>query len=269
MKKALIRGVLIGVIFGFAFIVAQVATYSTLAQVPTASPGGALNLFSDFLGLAYNVDSAGTRQWVGPVFPMSKPPLTAWSNDHAGTFDTTYGYPYLAVPKLNAQALGFEYRTAPGAPYVCAALIYWDASGLPPGTATGSTTDTTSSVWVGFRDGTGKLITFGLDTIGSTQFGMEDDKWTNSTTYSANYKALNFTNFQPGGITALRNPVWLQWADDNTNLNFSWSIDGNHWRLFDSRLRADFFGSGPTQVGFGSQAQAADVALAVPSFVCK
>ena len=202
------------------------------------------------------------------IAPWTQPPLTGWTNDHSGSFDTTNGYPYISIPNLAATAIGFEYRTAPAAPYTCTALVYWDSSGLPPGTAALGGTATNNEIGVGFRDGTGKIEPFWINTFASNSFGLGIDRWTNSTTYGSSPKASSYTAFQPSGLSNMRNPFWFQWADNNTNLVYSWSVDGNHWRQFYTEARAAFFGSGPTQVGFGAFTGAGDAVLAVVSWSC-
>ncbi len=64
MKKAFIRGLAYGALFIFGvFTIAQVSTYTTFAQAPTVSAGGTLNIISDFPFIAFNADSAGTRNY--------------------------------------------------------------------------------------------------------------------------------------------------------------------------------------------------------------
>lgn len=269
LKTWALRGLFCGFMFAFAYLAAQVATYTTLAQQPTTSPGGSLNLFSDFLGLAYNTDAHGTRQWIGPMFAMGKPPLTGWTNDNGGNFDTTYGYPYLDATRSSAVSLRFEYRTAPMGTYTCKALVYWDATGQPPGSGGLASFNTANGAVFGFRDGTGKIVDIRVDTGATNAYGFVTDKWTTTTNYSAAYLTSEATNFQPGGLSEFRNPMWIWWQDDGMNLNFGWSIDGNHLRQLDTRARTNFLASGPTQVGFGAYVNGADVEIAVPSWSCQ
>jgi hypothetical protein len=53
--------------------------------------------------------------------------------------------------------------------------------------------------------------------------------------------------------------------DDNTNLKFYLSIDGDHWNQFDSIGRTSFFGSGPTQYGIATYCNLNDTEASVLS----
>lgn len=65
LKTAALKGLVIGAVFAFAFLAAQVASNTTFAQLPTNSPGGSINLISDRpQWLSFNTDSHGTRSYV-------------------------------------------------------------------------------------------------------------------------------------------------------------------------------------------------------------
>ncbi len=197
-------------------------TVDAKGRVTAASNGGGAG--ATFFGLA----------------ALTTPPTTSWSTDNLGTgsFDVTNGYPYLSAPHGGSVQVRVAYRTAPSTPYTWTALLIHDMFGAPPG-ASGNGTNASAALF--FRDGSGKLIEFGyaLDAVVVR-------KWTNSTSFGANYSTYAPPNHM------FRGTLWLQLEDDGTNLNFKWSIDGNHWKQFDTHPRTDFFASGPTQVGFGA-----------------
>jgi hypothetical protein len=41
--------------------------------------------------------------------------------------------------------------------------------------------------------------------------------------------------------------------DGSANITFYWSVDRQHWKQYFQVSRTDFFGSGPTQVTWGSE----------------
>jgi len=71
--------------------------------------------------------------------------------------------------------------------------------------------------------------------------GLTYQKWTNTTTASANY--LNDVAIK------LHNPYWVQIQDDNTNRIVRVSSDGMNWMQIHSVGRTDFLT--PNQMGFG------------------
>lgn len=271
-KKAVLAGFGVGIIFALSFLLAQVMTsLTTLAQRPTAQPGGTLWCGTDTIWCARY--SGAAWQGFGPIFHMYEPPLTSWSNDNGGTFDTTNGYPYFSVDKKGATAIAMEYRTAPATPYTCWALILHDLSGAPPGT---SGTGNTAGVGIGFRQSTtGKIISLLTQGIAANP-GIAITKWTNSATDVANYAGYNPAVVGGDSLEfVFRNPIWLGMTDNGTNLIYYWSLDGpNHPKQFDSRARGDFMTvsggvTGPDQVGIINYANGNAVEAAVPSWACQ
>ena len=94
----------------------------------------------------------------------------------------------------------------------------------------------------GFRDNAGKLVVWDVDVGGD----IYDFKFTSTTSPSAAYVTLPST-------LAFRNPIWLQVSDDGTNIIFRYRLSAaDNWVVFDSQIRTNFMGSGPTQIGFGA-----------------
>jgi hypothetical protein len=256
-----LRGFVASLACAAGFLIGQVSLSTGFAQIPTNTVGGRLLFFTDALfGMRDNGD--GSYHVFGPIFKLDLPPLTGWTVDNTGTFDTTNGYPYLSAGAKNATQIVGVYRTAPTAPYTCRALIYHDiAQGGLAGPPTG--------YGMGFRDGTGKWVTI-LNTQNVNYAGdpvMQSDKWTTAASYSANYKTVG--PWQSGPDVVFRNPIWMWIKDDSTNVSFGTSLDKNHLITFDARSRTDFLTSGPTQVGFFAYSNGGGVELAISSWSCQ
>ena len=261
-KKAALSGLGLGVVFALCFLLAQVSTFSTLAQRPTAQPGGTWWCGSDALWCARYTGAAWAA--FGPVFPLTEPPLTGWSNDNGGTFDVTNGYPFFDANSLaTAVQIRAEYRTAPTAPYTCWALIYHSL---------GATYATNTSAWgMAFRDGTGKLISQTMYSDVPNNNGLWIERWNSSTSHNSDQTFFASTGSQYL-ILASRNPFWMFIEDDNTNLNFGYALDGplsTHRVQVSAQGRLAFMGSGPTQVALVAKPTNAEQLMAVPSWSCK
>jgi hypothetical protein len=202
----------------------------------------------------------------GPVWSLVAPPTTGWSTDNLGTgsFDTTAGYPYVVWPNAGgADQLRVLYRNVPATPYTVCETFTHDISGIPPGTTQGIHV----AYGIAWRDGTGKIIRFGMSADGQ----VVTQKWTTSTGGISDYKST----VVPGAVTNSeflgRNPqVMCERDDGTTNLTWYWSIDfGGHLKQYDQRARTDFFGSGPTQIGISAYVSGADVNMALIGYkVC-
>jgi len=239
------------------------AIYDTFTNVTgTACSGtntGQLGLTSDSL---YTFRCNGST-W--DAFALNRhvtvPPATGWSwdNQTAGsTIDSTNGFQHFVTTRTNIAEIAVRYMTAPSTPYfISTMMLTSNAATLP--TSTGHNRDANSSLF--FRDGTGKIIqlTYGIDNNSPGYFLY---RWTNSTTRSTIYASSILSNVD---ITLpVNGPIYLGMADDGTtNLKWYWSIDGKHWNVFDTVSRTNFFGSGPTQVGFGAYNGDSDVEISL------
>lgn len=93
-----------------------------------------------------------------------------------------------------------------------------------------------------YESGTGKIILFNLNAGFDSNYEIQ--KWTNTTTFSANYF---------GGVNEFSRRAinWLKVTNDGTNLTWFWGLDGQNWiQLFQSPV-ANFFTTGPNNAGFG------------------
>lgn len=102
--------------------------------------------------------------------------------------------------------------------------------------------------WVGLclRDSaTGKIIVFGPARTDTLNLAMRVGKWTNNTTFSADYYVQNF--FPPATYEGVYH---LQLTDDNTNRIFKVSRDGYNFETVYSVGRTDFIT--PDQIGIAN-----------------
>ena len=183
-------------------------------------------------------------------FSGDYPPTAGWTGDNtaagAGTQSFTQGYIHSTFTQTNAVNTRVYYRTAPGGAYTVTALLDYSMG------ATNSNPSEVGYVF-GFRDGTGKMVTWFVQSTGGTA-KIGDAKWTSTTSFSAYYAAMGASGQYkfPAQDLAGRHPLWLRIADDSTtSLTFSYSLDGANWVLFDTEGRTDWFASGPTQICYG------------------
>lgn len=204
----------------------------TFGSIPAAEKNGILYLPSDGFGVYRDTGSAFVS-W-GPLFQFTDPTIPTWSwvNQNSATVTTTNGGIFLSGPATATGDNKGRGTTAPGTPYTIT-IAFLQTPGPPlPSRAGFFVSDS----------GTGKLITFG--TRGQTgYYDLRIDKWTNTSTFSAQYTAAQaFT-------VPLNSLVWLRFTDDGTNFKFLCSSDGINFAQSHSVSRTDFLAS-PNQVGF-------------------
>ncbi len=211
------------------------------------------------------VRSGGAWKYLYRGQKAFRPPSADWSwdNQASSTVDHTNGYPYLSTPKSSSVSLSAYYRTAPAAPYTIKALLKHDLSGAPPGT---SGAGVNSGYGLAFRDSAGKLIDLRFS-FASDGLSLSTNKWTNATTYSAGYTSYASAVGNAGSPwdLVLRQEHWLAISNDDTDLKFYWSIDGRHWKLFDSHAKNNFFATAPNAYGLIAYANGNAVELAAVS----
>lgn len=200
---------------------------SAYAAPPGAPAAGDLWLPSDSFYLLRYTGAA----WVpwGPIFPHTMPDNTAfaWINQGAASVDATKGGIYLLAPALAGTNLKIRKKAAPGTPYTITACF------LPQLYAVNY-----QQAGLLFREsGSGKLATVAMTY--SSGWKLPVEKFTNPTTYSANY--LTVDSLDP-------TTIWLRIADDGVNRICSWSMDGQFWMQIHSVGRADFLTA--DEVGF-------------------
>jgi len=175
-------------------------------------------------------DGSAWSPW-GPIFPLTDPALQtfAWVNQGGASYDTSKGGLTLIAPAASGQNNRILKRAAPATPYTITVgfiATMGPASGDP-------------EVGVCFREsGSGKLHTFHLQEDGSSYGSINSTKYTNATTWSANYS----TNSDYGRYLRLGGgPLnWFRIADDGANRICSWSNDGQNFLTYHTIGRTDF-----------------------------
>jgi len=98
-----------------------------------------------------------------------------------------------------------------------------------------------------------------------TSTTIDFDKWTDATTFSADYTLQTFSSL---AMLPRMVPLWLRIRDDGTNISVWRSTDGQHFiQIGANQLRGDFITGGPTQVGFFAYNNTRRIALAILSWV--
>ena len=172
----------------------------------------------------------------GPIFPFTVPVDGdfSWVNQGGASVDTTNGGIHLIAPAGAGENVRARVKAAPATPYTITAAflqmrpeVDFAACGLL------------------FRQSSdGKLVTGALiwdsTLTGSGDSAIRAVKYTNPTTFSANY--TNTLPVSPGNL------VFIRIADDGVNRITSYSADGQHWTTVHSVGRTDFLTA--DQVGF-------------------
>jgi hypothetical protein len=204
----------------------------TYAATRTGEVAGELYLPSDGI-IAERFDGSIHSPW-GPILPLSAPLDPAswtWDNQISGTTtDTTRGGVILNCTTTASTSIHTKYKTANSTPWS------WIVGFFSHGAINNS-----MGAGIALRDSAGKIIFVQWTMNGNFQV----DRWTNSTTFSANSKTDGM------GLGATFGPHFLKVLDDGTNLKYYMSFDwGQHWTQRFSESRTAFFASGPTQVGY-------------------
>ena len=152
-----------------------------------------------------------------------------WQNQGGATAaDMDSGGIIITAPTNATDSLRSLLRTAPSAPYIVtvAFIPMWRNLNDP-------------QFGVIFREsGTGKISTMAL----SKGHSLVANNYTDDTTFSAAIRAAEEWSSPMG-------PVWLRIEDDNTDLNFSVSMDGIHFIEYTTQGRTAFMAGGPDEVG--------------------
>lgn len=157
--------------------------------------------------------------WVpwGPIYPLTKPVDGdfSWVNQGTSTVTTTQGGITL-TPEANGGAnIRIRTKTAPATPYTITVCMIgqWGTAGF----------------WgIGWRESSsGKLHNI---YVGNGLFNIH--KWTNPTTFAANYTTVAYY-FLP-------TPIWLRITDNGTNRICSASADGQNYWVMHTIGRTDF-----------------------------
>lgn len=171
---------------------------------------------------------------------LSAPPTTGWSWDNQnGATETDLtgsdrGLHLYNTTQTTPEVISVRYRTAPATPYTFTAGL------LPFSWFTAK-----QQYGICFRESaTGKIVTLCNSPVAGNP-NLLYGKWTNSTTFSANYATVDWEPMFP--------IQWFRGEDDGTNLNWYISATGGEWTKLASpfsQLRGNFFTTGPDQIGY-------------------
>lgn len=172
--------------------------------------------------------------YLGPKAFATQPPSSGWSTTTMGsaTFAASEDARKLTTPSAAGNNWRIEYRTlSPTSNYTCTA--YLEGAILPANSFAHGLV---------LMDNSSQIIYFGLAYV-SGSWIMGSSKYTNATTFSADYKTTALT-----AIGAM--PNWLRIRDDGSVRYFEYSFNGVDWMLFYSVGRTDFLT--PTRIGWGA-----------------
>lgn len=252
-KNKWIRGgiasVLFGAFCGLLWLGAQVATTTTYAQIPTASPGGTLNFLTNGLMFAYNSNSSGTRTWYNLGAPVTPPAAASnWTVTNGGSGGATIadsGGAVVLSTSSNVLAIEAATKAIPSAPYT--KIIALDILAARDGT-TG-----TNNVGCGFvlTDGTAttnNIQMFRILNDGTTSFDIQIVHYTNFTFSGgvADYANVNSLFLSQGRI-------YMKIVNDNTNVSFALGNGITFLPAFFSEAKTSPFTA--TRYGFACSAQ--------------
>ncbi|WP_147377801.1 hypothetical protein [Mesorhizobium waimense] len=213
-------------------------------QAQTLSAGSGITITngpgSIIISNAGSASGAGLYSQVMSTTPTSAGTgLTTWLNQGSGVVTDSAVGMCIDVPSSGSTAnFSGRYMAAPMPPYKITTLV-----------AVTRNSSSFSGVGIGWYDGIGKLHTLNYTTNGGGAPIFQVLRWTNVTTVSAVDVASS--------ANAFPQPVWLQIADDGTNVSFSFSQDGaNFLPIFSVAKASGFLGSsGYSNIIFGINPQ--------------
>lgn len=171
---------------------------------------------------------------------VTAPPTTGWSWDNqssaTATEPTAYSSNQLSLAAGVGSGLSVRYRTAPSVPYTITALLHIN----------GRFGVNFLRLGLLFRQNSDGKIAYGGLRIESSGGILASSKYTNATTFSADYTTLTLGDFS--------RDIWLRIADNNTNRIISYSWDGINFIVLDTQGRTDFLTA--DQVGWFIQTEA-------------
>jgi hypothetical protein len=185
--------------------------------------------------------AAGGSGGIPWYITLVAPPTTGWSwdNQNGATISdltaSSRGLRLYNTTQTTPEEISVRYRTAPATPYTFS--VGW----LMDGWFTSK-----HQAGICFRESaSGKIVTFAQSIVAGNP-NLMHGKWTTSTSFSTNYRAIDWE--QPHPL------IWMRGEDDGTNLKWYLSTTGGEWTLLNStswqKLRGDFFTTGPDQIGF-------------------
>lgn len=209
----------------------MIGSTGTLPATQTLTPGSAIVITSGGSGITISATDAvgGTglyRQITSDTPTAADAGLANWLNQGTATVsDSSVGI-CIDAPGTGTTAnlLGL-FKVAPSTPYTITTLIAATRYG-----------NLDNGVGIGWYDGSAKLHLLSYVLNNGLPY-LAVNKWDNVTTFNA----ADLTS----SINAFAQPIWLQVADDGTNVSFGFSQDGVTFiSLFSVAKSTGFLGAG-------------------------
>lgn len=215
----------------------------TYASRPSSHSAGDIYLTTDSFWDYLVSDGTKWKHLYGGF--LCEPPIDSefsWVNQGGATVSTANGGVFLRAPAGASTNLRIRVKSAPAAPYVLTGVFMPTLAG---GTNT-SPADATCGLLV--RNSSNEyLVTIEIGTVlVGVVYGyrLAVRYLQNPTTHlSVLYHHAIAVNWSAPAI-------WLQIEDDNTNLHYRFSLDGQNFIDLYSQGRASLNGSAPNQIGF-------------------
>ena len=218
---------------------AAINVSGTSASLPAAGTAGRTYWPTDGYELYYD---NGTS-WIGfgPLYPLTDvtTPSFSWDNQNTSTVTNVGHATVLTVPTGAGHNWAIRLISAPATPYTITA-------GFIPTSVAGGGSNPVEFGLLMRESSTAKMETCTMTTVAGGFSGFENivSKFTNETTFSANYQTNNVSVYGP--------PFWVRMTDTGTNIVCAYSSDGVNFVNAQSQSRTDFMSGGPNQVGFGA-----------------
>lgn len=201
----------------------------------SASSEKAGNLYLPNDGFYALRDSGAAMVPWGPLFALTSPPAVSsltWVNQGSATADETYGGILMTGVADAAVNLRMLVASTPATPWTKTAFI------IPmcyPGNYT--------TVGMVFRQSSDGKVAAGYLQVVDNTLSYRSEKFTDATTFSASYTALQINHVLAGSPG-----IFLQLGDDGVNRTVKWSTNGKVFHTLHSVGRTDFLTA--NQVGF-------------------
>jgi hypothetical protein len=212
------------------------------AQTLTAGSGILITNAPGGITIAASGAAAGAglyRQIMSTTPTSGNTGLSNWLNQGSAVVsDSSVGLSISAPSSGSSSNLAGRFMPAPSPPYTIKTLI-----------AATRNSNNSSSVGVGWYDGSNKLHLIIYLTNGSSAPILQVQRYNSPTSWNGN-------DFQ-SEANSFAQPIWLQVGDDGTNVSFSFSQDGaNYVQVFSVAKSSGFLGaSGYTNVIFAVNPQ--------------
>jgi hypothetical protein len=187
--------------------------------------------------IAVNTGVAVVAPW-GPVYQFTDPtiPSFSWVNQGSATVGNSGPTTLLTSPTNGAHSWNIREIAAPATPYTI--TVAFQVSFIASAA--------NGALFAGLvmrESGTSKFQACDVFANGAT-LATSSGKWTNETTFSANYGSTGIYSY------FATSAIWVRMTDTGTNIQCSYSGDGTNFVDLTSQSRTDFMAAGPNQVGF-------------------